>query len=234
MKKRNKKLAFRTGNQNQPMLFPPSLEDFIPPKHPVRIVNQIIDTLDLRYLYEIYNPNGAPPYNPKMMLKILFFGYMQNIFSSRKLEAAIQENVYFMWLAGMQKPDHNTINNFRGKRLEPVLKRLFRDIVIHLHDAGLITLKDIYTDGTKIEANANKFTFIWKKAVQGRQEKMLERINSLWDYAVSVTKIEMEETRPETPEELTPERVQEIVDALNKTLQDYEIDQKKKCNLNEL
>ncbi len=78
------------------MLFPPSLEDFIPAKHPVRIVNQIIENLDLRYLYSLYDPNGAPPYNPKMMVKILFFGYMQNIFSSRKLEAAVQENVFFM------------------------------------------------------------------------------------------------------------------------------------------
>ncbi len=131
----------------------------------------------------------------------------------------------------MQKPDHNTINNFRGKRIEPVLKLLFRDIVIHLHEAGLLTLKDIYTDGTKLEANANKFTFIWKKAVQGRQEKMLDRIHTLWDYAVSVTKQEVQETKPESPEELTPDRVQSIVDALNKSLQGYEIGSKKKAQI---
>lgn len=231
MKKTNKKLVFRGSNQNQQMLFPAYLEDFIPLDHPVHLVNTIINNLNLDVLYRLYNGDGAPAYDPRLMLKILFFAYMQNIYSSRKIEAAVKENVNFMWLAAMQKPDHNTINNFRSKRIQPILKKIFSDIVMVLHQEGQLTIKDIYTDGTKLEANANKYSFVWAKAVTGRKEKMLERINSLWDYAESVTKQEILDTRPKTTEDLTPEKVTSIIEQLNKTLEGYKVDNKKKAQL---
>lgn len=231
MKRKPKELVFRKADQNQQMLFPPSLEDFIPANHPVRLVNKIIDNLNLDFLYTQYKGDGAPPYDPRMMLKILFFAYMQNIYSSRKIEMAVKENVNFMWLAAMQTPDHNTINSFRGKRLQSILKRLFSEIVILLHNEGQLSIKDIFTDGTKIEANANKYTFVWGKAINTRKGKMLDRINELWDYAESVTKQEILETRPKTSEELTPEKVTDIIEQLNKSLEGYKLDPKKKAQL---
>lgn len=231
MRKYYRKPVYRGGDQNQQFLLPLTFEELIPQNHPVRLVNQIIDKLNLGELYRLYSTDGAPPYDPRIMLKILFFAYMQNIYSSRKIEAALRENVNFMWLASMQKPDHNTINNFRGKRLQPVLKSLFTEIVFILNREGILSLKDIYTDGTKIEANANKFTFVWAKGVQSRKEKMLERINELWDYAVSISKQELLETRPQTPEELTPERVAGIVEELNKYINTSNADSKKKAQL---
>lgn len=231
MKKARRTLVFRSSDQNQQMLFPPSLEDLIPEDHPARLINKIIDNLNIDFLYQQYTGEGAPAYAPKIMLKILFFAYMQNIYSSRKIEAAVKENVNFMWLAAMQKPDHNTINSFRGKRLQPVLKRIFSEIVILLNQEGQLTIKDIYTDGTKMEANANKYTFVWAKAVTGRKEKMLERINSLWDYAESVTRQEILENRPKTTEDLTPEKVTSIIEQLNKNLEGYTADNKKKAEI---
>ena len=231
MKKNKKVLVFRRYDQNQQMMFPPAVEDFIPADHPVRLLNNIINKLNLDFVYQLYDKDGAPAYDPKIMIKILFFAYMQNIYSSRKIEAAVKENVNFMWLAAMQKPDHNTINNFRSKRLQPVLKQIFSEIVIQLNQAGQLTLKDIYTDGTKIEANANKYTFVWGKAMNTQKGKMLERINALWDFTEAVTKQEQLETRPKTTEELTPERVSEIIDQLNKSLEGFKIDNKKKAQL---
>ena len=96
-----------------------------------------------------------------MLLKILVYGYVSNVYSSRKLEAATKENIHFMWLAGMQQPDHNTINNFRGNRLQEVLKNIFNQIVELLVAEGVLSIKDIYVDGTKIEANANRYSFVW-------------------------------------------------------------------------
>lgn len=231
MRKHYKKPAFRSGDQNQQFLFPPTFAELIPTDHPVRLLNKIIDSLDLEEMYKLYNTDGAPPYDPRIMLKILFFAYMQNIFPSRKIEKAVQENVNFMCLAAMNRPDHNTINNFRSKKLQPVLKPIFTEIVLQLHKAEVLTIKEIYTDGTKIEANANKYSYVWAKAVLTRKEKMLERINDLWDYAVSVSKREMLETRPQTTEELTPERVDSIIEEVKKAIKGHKADNKKKAQI---
>lgn len=228
MKTSTRKLVFRGADQNQQMLFPPALEDFIPEDHPVRLVNKIVDSLDLDFVYKLYDPSGAAAYSPKIMIKILFFAYMQNIYSSRKIEAACKENVNFMWLASGQKPDHNTINNFRSQRMKKIIRKLFTEIVLLLNQAGQLSIKDIYTDGTKLEANANKYTFVWGKAINTRKEKMLKRLNELWDYAESVSRQEIMEVRPKTTEELSPERIKSIIDELNNSLKDQDIDLKKK------
>jgi len=231
MKRTRKKPAFRQADQNQQMLFPPAVEDLIPVNHPVRLLNKIIDSLNLDYVYRQYVGDGAPAYDPRIMIKILFFAYMQNIYSSRKIEAAVKENVNFMWLAAMQKPDHNTINSFRSKRMRSVLKRIFTEIVLHLNEEGRLTIRDIYTDGTKIEANANRYTFVWSKSVATHKEKMLERINALWDYAESVTKLEILEPRPQTADDLTPERVRDIIEKIKGSLEGKKVDVKKKAQL---
>jgi len=95
-----------------------------------------------------------------MLLKVLVYGYLCNIYSSRKLEDAVRENIHFMWLAGMNTPDHHTINRFRSERLKENIKELFSQVVLLLAEAGMISLREVYTDGTKIEANANKYSFV--------------------------------------------------------------------------
>ncbi|MEC4053605.1 transposase, partial [Myroides odoratimimus] len=101
---------FKYYAQNQMSLIPHSLEDFIPALHPVRIINTVIDKLDLESLYDSYSKCGGISYHPKMLLKVLIYGYLNNVYSSRKLEQACLENVHYMWLSGMSYPDHNTIN----------------------------------------------------------------------------------------------------------------------------
>ena len=164
MQIRNSKIVFKDYNPNQLLLLPPLLEDFIDPNHPVRLVNQVIDTIDLDPLIAKYKGGGCSSYHPRLMLKVLIYGYLTNTYSSRKIEEALRQNVYFMWLSGMQYPDHNTINRFRSDRLKDVLKEVFGQVVQLLIESGHVNLNEVYLDGTKIEANANRYTFVWGRA----------------------------------------------------------------------
>jgi transposase len=107
--------VFKETFQNQGVLFPRRLDEFIPENHPVRLISRIVDQLDISPIMATYKGGGTSSYHPRMMLKILFYAYLNNIFSSRKIEKALHENIYFMWLSGMQFPDFRTINNFRSK-----------------------------------------------------------------------------------------------------------------------
>jgi transposase len=120
------KVVFKTYSPNQLQLLPPSWDDKIPLNHPVRVVSSVIDSLDLTKLYKNYEGGGTSSYHPKMLLKGIIFAYINNIYSSRKIEEAIKSNLYFIWLCGMNEPDHNTINRFRGKKVAPVLKDIFK------------------------------------------------------------------------------------------------------------
>jgi transposase len=119
-------------------------------------------------------------------MKVLFYAYLTNIFSSRKIEKALHENIYFMWLSGKQFPDFRTINNFRSKHLKNHIQQIFSSIVLMLAEMGMIDIKKIaYTDGTKIEANANKYTFVWRGTInyhkanlETKLKKILEEIDA--------------------------------------------------------
>ncbi len=101
-----------------------------------------------------------------MLLKVIVYGYLKNIYSSRKIEEMLKEDIYMMWIRGMNRPDYHTINRFRSERLKKVLEEILSQIVLLLLEAGQLSLKEVYIDGTKIEANANKYTFVWGKAVK--------------------------------------------------------------------
>ena len=111
------KVVFKDYSPNQILLLPPSLEEMIDPNDPVRVVNQVIDSLDIDILIKKYKGGGCSSYHPRLLLKALVYGYLTNKYSSRKIEQALKQNIHFMWLSGMSYPDHNTINRFRCDRL---------------------------------------------------------------------------------------------------------------------
>ncbi|MBQ0739905.1 transposase, partial [Aquimarina celericrescens] len=139
--------------------------------HPVRIVNTILDGIDVSSLEATYKGGGTSSYHPKVLLKILVYAYLRNLYSSRKIEQALSENIHFMWLSGCIKPDHNTIANFRSGKLKGKFKKIFNQVVVLLASQGYLNLKDIYVDGTKIEANANRYTFVWGKNIKTSRER---------------------------------------------------------------
>ena len=122
MSKSSRKVVYKAYNPNQLSLLPPSLEELIPSNHVVRVVQRVIDQLDIELIIAKYKGGGSSPYHPRMLLKVIVYAYLSNIYSSRKIEDAVSANIHFMWLAGMQRPDHNTINRFRSDKLKGALK----------------------------------------------------------------------------------------------------------------
>src|SRR4051795_5896959 len=94
------------------------------------------------------------------------------------------------------EPDHNTINRFRGKKVSEVLKDIFKQIVLLLAEEGLVSLKDAYVDGTKIEGNANRYTFVWGNAIKTSKERIVEQLDELSEYAQGIAKEELKDTAP--------------------------------------
>ena len=225
-------VVFKINFQNQAMLLPPDLNDLVAPAHPVRVVNEVLEKVDISQLLKQYKPGGTSSYHPRMLLKVLVYAYINNIYSSRKIEEAVSQNIYFLWLSGMSTPDHNTINRFRGERLQKTLQPIFTQVVLLLCEEGLLSIKDLYTDGTKIEANANRYTFVWGNSIKHNREKMKQQLNELWQYAKSIAASELDDTDPSGFDKITPERMNETIDNINAALKDKKVDKGVKQKLN--
>lgn len=209
---------FKVFNQQQNWLFPPSIEELIPQDHPVRIVNGVIEHLDLKPLIKAYSKDGQPSYHPKMMLKVMVYAYMDNTYSSRKIEKAMRENINFMWLSNRQVAHHNTIARFRSTKLKGVFKDIFKQVVLLLAEEGLVTLKEVYTDGTKIESVAGRYTFVWGNAIKTRKEKMMQQLEEMWEYAQSIADDEDKDPTPPDFKKVEKEKVEQTARKINKIL----------------
>ena len=170
---------FKPYTQAQPMLMPANLEDLIPEGHLVRVVNEMIEELDLEPLVRKYKGGGTSAYHPKMLLKVLIYAYTQRTFSSRQIAKALRENINYLWLSGMNQPDHRTINRFRGEIMKLVVEEVFYGVIEQLLDRGYIDLEKYFVDGTKIEANANKYSFVWRKSTEKNKGKLQEKVRTL-------------------------------------------------------
>ncbi|MBB5334833.1 transposase [Chryseobacterium koreense] len=223
--------TFKDYNQNQAWLFPPSIDELIPKDHPVRIVDRVLEQIDLRELISTYHAEGKPGYHPKMLLKVMVYAYMDNIYSSRKIEKALKENVNFMWLSGRAQVDHNTIARFRSERLVGIFKNVFKQVVLLLAEEGLVTLKRVYTDGTKIESVAGRYTFVWGNAVKTRKEKMQQQLEEMWDYAQSIADEEDKDPEPPDFKAVDPKKIEQTAKKINKILKNKssQVEPKKKA-----
>lgn len=226
------KVAFKQDHQLQGLLLPFDLNELVARDHPVRVVNAILEKVDVTSLIQQYKPGGTSSYHPRMLLKVMVYAYMNNIYSSRRMEEAVSQNICFMWLAGMQKPDHNTLNRFRGKRLQDVLQPIFTRVVTLLCEEGLLSIKDLYTDGTKIEANANRYTFVWGNSIKTNKEKIKTQLNELWQYAQSVAASELDDTDPSGFDTIDAEKVTRTIESINEALKDKQVDAKVRQKLN--
>ena len=215
------KLAIKSDNQNQIMLFPPSLDELIPSNHVVRIVSAVIDRLDISEILSTYKGGGNSCFDPRMMLKVLIYAYLNNIYSSRKIERMLAENICFMWLSGMSRPDYRTINYFRGKRLKTGIDNIFTQVVELLHQEGLLTLDVQYIDGTKIESSSNKYTFVWKKTVMKYDERLKRKTLALIEQIEKNHAIECEDET--SAGELTVEDFSERLERLSERIDESEL-----------
>lgn len=171
-------LHFRSYDPDQTLLFPQRIDRDIPKDDPVRILKSVIESLDLSGFKKLYHERGRSPYHPKMMLMVILYSYMNNVYSCRKIEKLLYRDIYYIWLSGYQKPDFATINRFRN-RVKNEIGHIFTLLVLILVEKGFVTLEVEYLDGTKIESKANKYTFVWRKIMERNREKLLEKIRVL-------------------------------------------------------
>jgi len=165
------------------LILPLNYEVLIPKDDSVRLLSQILEGLDYKELYQAYSSTGRKPaVEPKILFKVLTYAYMNNVYSSRKIESACKRDINFMWLLeGRRAPDHSTIARFRKEYLAEAVEDLFYQMVQHLHHIGEVSFENLFVDGTKIEANANRYTFVWKKIVNKNEAKMFIKIQSCVD-----------------------------------------------------
>lgn len=175
----SKRVKFKEYEMKRLQLLPPSLESLVPENHIVRVVNKLIDRIDLRFIENKYKGIGRSPYNPSMLIKIIIFSYTQRIFSGREMAKLLRENITYMWISGGNTPDFRTINRFRSETLKEEINKIFSEVLELLISEKYIKLENYFLDGTKIEANANKYTFVWKKSTEKHNENLKGKIKEL-------------------------------------------------------
>lgn len=170
---------------NENLLFPPNLGEFVPEDAPVRLISEIVEQLDLSNVHDSYSKSsdGQPPYNPVMLLKVILFGYTNNIFSTRGLEDAMRRDAHLIWLSSYQFPDHSTISRFK-LRCMPFIKEIFASLVAILVKRGEIELSaDLYIDGTTIRSRAARRKIKWRSSYEkfskAADEEIQKAVNQL-------------------------------------------------------
>ena len=212
-------MGFKNYEQNQ-LMIPMEWRMLINKDDVVFALNELIDNMNIDKLLETYSPLGSSSYSPKMMLKILMYGYIRRKYSSRQIAEAVQCDIKFIWLAGGNKPTRNVINSFRKDKMKIIMEDVFVELLIMLEKKGYINTEEYFVDGTKIEANANKYTFVWKKAIEQYKEKLQKQVHELMKDIDNLNE-EEDKIYPDKkikPEEITPEELEEFAKKLSEKL----------------
>jgi len=228
MKRKSAAPVFKPYVMNQPHLLPPSLDELIDEHHLVRVVNQVIDSLDLNAVIARYPGGGTSSYHPQMLLKVLVYAYTQKVYSSRRIAKALCEDIHFMWLSGGNRPDFRTINDFRGSRMKGVIEAVFGEVLDYLVETGYVKLEHYFVDGTKIEADANQHKVVWAKRTQRYQTRVREQIGDLLkqieqvnaDEQATYGDADLEERGEAGAANLNAEQLRQRISDLNQRLQD--------------
>lgn len=207
---------FRSCNRKKIELFPQTLDEKIEKNSPVRLVDALIDSLDLSKIINLYKEKGRSPYDPVMLLKVIVYAYMNNVYSCRRIENLLDRDIHFIWLAGGERPDFITINRFRN-RIKAEINDIFTQIVLAFATRGLIRLEVEYIDGTKIESKANKYTFVWRKSVLRHKANLLQKIRALCEQIDDVSLCEQSNEGKESIE-ITSSLLTEMASALRESL----------------
>ena len=187
---------FRSYEQDQPFLLPPSLHDFVDEGHPAHLINDLVEELDLTALESYYGNLGQPAYHPRLMLKVILYGFSVGIFSSRKLQRACQENLAFKYLAGMETPAFRTFIEFRQRHRED-MKEVFVQTVRLARALGLARLGAVALDGTKVDANTSKHKAMSYGRMLEEEKRLKAEIEQLLETAEVTDEQENREYGPE-------------------------------------
>src|SRR4030066_2574404 len=172
-------MPLRPYDQDQMFLLPPSLNEWVREDHRSRVFSEIIDRTDT-ITFRQPKEEGRPAYHPAMMIKVLLWGYATGVRSSRKIEEKLEQDVVFMWLAGLEKPDFRTLCLFRTSNKE-ALEKIFTDVIVVAQSMGMATLGLVAVDGSKVRANSGIDTFKklgdWKELLREAKDEAQRIIN---------------------------------------------------------
>ena len=180
---------FREYSQCQGLLLPRSLDEFVPDDHEARIVNEVVDTMDLSPLFNKYNGGGAPAYHPGMMLKLIIYAYSRDIYSSRSIAQGLKTDTAFMFLSGLQSPDFRTICLFRAEHAD-VLPNLFVEVVRLCASLGMVGLGHIAFDGTKLKANASVKQTRDREGLEKEIKRIKEQMRQMIESSARIDELE--------------------------------------------
>jgi len=226
MKKFMPKATFKRYDQGQMMVLPPSLDELISQDHLVRIVDRTLEEMDLSSLYDQYKGGGTSSYDPKMLLKVIVYAYSLKIYSGRKIARALRQDVTFMWMSGMNRPDFRTINLFRSGVLKKTIEQIFSSMLMFLVEKEYVSFENYFVDGTDIQADANKRKVVWKKNAIRYKEIADQKLKQLFD---KIDQIDEEENRKYGDNDLeetgatsqvTDEQIKEHAAKINKILEE--------------
>lgn len=175
-------VIFKQYSQQQSMLLPPSLEELIGEKHLVRVVNEVVEAMDISDLINTYQGGGTSSYHPRMLLKVLLYAYSVKIYTGRKIAKALTQDIHFMWLSAMSRPDFRTINNFRSSKAKQVIELLFKEMLEFLVEHHYIKLENYFCDGTTLRADANQHKMVWKKNAERYAARNIEKCQELFKH----------------------------------------------------
>jgi transposase len=201
--------TYKPYQPEQDLLLPPSLKDWLPEKHLAYFVSEVVDELDLSGIYAAYegDERGQPPYDPRMMTKVLVYGYCVGVYSARKIQQRLIEDVAFRVLAAGNAPDFRTIADFRKQHLE-ALKGLFEQVLKMALELGAMKLGRVALDGSKVKANASKHKAMSYERMQEQEKAVGEQVKEMLAQAEAVDAEEDERYGKEGAGEELPEELQ--------------------------
>jgi len=217
---------FKQYNSSENLLLPPNLGELIGPKDLVRVVNDMIDRWDICGLINQYAGGGTSAYHPRMLLKVLLYGYACKIFTGRKIARALTKDIHFMWLSGGNRPDFRTINNFRSGKAKATIETLFSEMLSCLLEDKYVTMENYFCDGSSFMADANKNKMVWKKSAANYKTLAEEKCRKLFKEIDLMNDAEdnrcgnknLEETGDQV-EEITPEKIEERTKKFNDVIE---------------
>ena len=196
-------ISYRSYEPQQEMLLPASLQDWLPKGHLAYFIGDTVDALDLKAFYARYAGSGArnQPFHPAMMVKLLVYGYATGVFSSRKMERRLHEDLAFRMLGAGNFPRHRTIRDFRALHLS-ALSDLFVQVVRLAREMGLVKLGTVAIDGTKLQANASRHKAMSYERMQQSEGQLKAQIDALLERAKTTDEAEADEPELDIPAEL--------------------------------
>src|SRR5258707_2725300 len=201
--------TYKTYLPDQDLLLPPSLRDWLPENHLVYYVSDVVDQLNLSAIESVYEEEerGQPPYHPRMMTKILVYGYCVGVFSSRRIQKRLAEDVAFRVLAAGNQPDFRTISDFRKLHLK-ALEELFQQVLRLVLEVGALKLGRVALDGSKVKANASKHKAMSYGRMEETEKRLRKEVQEMLKRAEAVDEEEDKRYGRERQGEELPEELQ--------------------------